>query len=470
MKPTLLAFAALLFSHASAAPKPNMVIFLADDHGYADNSVYGLPSVRTPMMKSLAEEGMRFTEAYVASPACGPNRAALLSGLMPARNGAEPNHRMPKKGTLTMVKRLQEQGYDVAAFGKVGHGEETEMAKFDTAVVYKGHDGDHLLKLVGDFLDKRTSEKPLCLFVGDNRPHVSWSKESTYDPSIVTLPTQSIDTPETREHWARYLTDVTGMDKTMSGVDDLALKHFGNGDYLFAYTSDHGPQWPFGKWNLYDRGIKVPLLIRWPGKIKQGSTSKAMLSWIDIMPTLIDIADGPAPDGIDGRSFKQVLLGEKDDHRDTIFTTHSGDGIMNIYPIRSVRTERFKLIQNLLPDAYHSNHSDIQRKDGAGAYWDSWDKAAKQSPEAAAIVAKYHQRPEIEFYDVQKDPDELNNLASNPEYQQQVKEFTRNLDDWIEEQGDKLTVFNKPYPTSGPPPVEFVNDPNKNKSKKKKGK
>ena len=439
---------------ALAATKPNMVIFLADDHGYADSSVYGLPSIRTPKMKSLAEQGMRFTHAFVASPSCGPSRAALLSGMMPARTGAEANHMMPRPGTLMMVKKLQQQGYEVAAFGKVGHGKEQQMAGFDTAADYPGHDGKKLVKLVKDFLAQRTSDKPLCLMVGDHRPHVSWSENATYNPEEVTLPPDTIDTPETREHWARYLTDVTGMDQTMAEVDELARKHFGHDDYLFAYSSDHGAQWPFGKWNLYDRGTRVPLIIRWPGNIKAATTSNAMLSWIDLMPTFIDIAGGPAPAGIDGRSFKNVLAGQSETHRDHIFTTHTGDGIMNVYPIRAIRTDRFKLIRNQLPDAYHSNHSDILRVDGAGAFWDSWDLAEKTDPKPAAIIAKYYQRPKVEFYDLEKDPNEQINLATNPEYQEQIQRMSKKLDAWMQQQGDKQTVFQEPYPISGPRPVE----------------
>ena len=441
---------------AIAQEKPNIVIFLADDHGFKDNSVFGSQDIRTPKMASLAVSGMRFNQAFVASPACGPSRAALLSGLMPARNGAEANHMMPRPSTLTMVAQLRAQGYEVAAFGKVGHGKEQEMAGFSTQRNYAGHDGTKLVKLVRDYLDQRSSTKPLCLMVGDHRPHVSWIKDATYDPNKVKLPPGSIDTKETREHFARYLTDVTNMDQTMAEVDKLARKHFGNDSYLFAYTSDHGAQWPFGKWNLYDTGVRTPLIIRWPGKIKPDSKTDAMVSWVDLMPTLLDIAGADVPADIDGRSFKNVLLGETGKHRDLIFTTHSGDGIMNVYPIRSVRTPRFKYIRNLRPDSYHSNHSDILRKDGAGAYWDSWDAAEKSDPAAAKIIARYYQRPKDELYDLEKDPNEQVNLAANPEYQQQLKKMSQSLDEWMKLQNDQETIFKEPYPTSGPRPVDAV--------------
>jgi arylsulfatase A-like enzyme len=242
----------------------------------------------------------------------------------------------------------------------------------------------------------------------------------------------------------------------MGRIDRLAQEAFGTNDFIFVYSADHGAQWPFGKWNLYDAGIRVPLIVRWPGRIKAGVRTGAMVSWVDLIPTLIDLAGGSVPAGLDGRSFAGVLLGKTNHHREVIYTTHSGDGTMNIYPIRSVRTERYKYIRNLRPDCYHSNHSDIQRKDGAGAYWDSWDAVAATNAVAAAVVAKYYQRPAEEFYDLEKDPEEQNNLAGNPEYQTQIKQLSSRLDGWMAEQGDTQRIFEEPYLVTGPRPVDAI--------------
>ncbi|TWT82738.1 Choline-sulfatase [Planctomycetes bacterium CA13] len=459
----------MLAGAAAAAGKPNIVVFLADDHGWADSSVYGSSCAKTPNLQSLADRGMVLDRAFVASPACGPSRAALLSGLMPARNGAEPNHTMPHDGALTMVNRLQQQGYEVVAFGKVGHGRETEMAGFDHSRDYpKQRDRDGIKGLVQNFFANRQSDKPLCLMVGDHRPHVAWIKESSYDPNQVVLPVASVDTKETREHWARYLADVTGMDAMVGEVDRMAQDYFKGDDFLFLYSADHGAQWPFGKWNLYDSGIRTPLIVRWPGHVKPNVRTDAMVSWVDVMPTLVDIAGGTVPSHIDGRSFTQVLFGKRSDHRDVIFSTHSGDGNRNVYPIRAVRTEKYKYIRNLRPDCYHSNHSDIDRKDGAGAYWDSWDEAAKNDPKAAAIVGKYYVRPGIEFYDLDSDPHEQVNLAEDPKQAATIAEMSSMLDDWMKTQGDTQRVFNKPYPVTGPKPVDVAPKP-RQRPKKIKG-
>ncbi|MEM7393758.1 MAG: sulfatase, partial [Verrucomicrobiota bacterium] len=398
MKQTLaiiaVAFAATLNLFAGDK-KPNIVFFLADDHGINECAPYGKTQARTPFMDALARQGLKFNKAFVASPACGPSRGALLSGLMPARNGAEGNHQRPKPETQTMVRLMQKAGYEVAAIGKVAHGNAIQMSKFDFV---NRNAKRSLRKGVSGYLAKRTSDKPLFLLVGDRRPHVPWIQKMNYKPGKLKLPPYLIDTPETRSHWARYLTDVSGMDSEMAAVDRIVQEHFGNDDFIFLYSSDHGAQWPFGKWNLYDSGTRVPLFVRWPGHIKPGTRTDAMVSWVDIFPTLIDITGGNVPDNIDGRSFADVLRGNRDKHRDVIFTTHTSDKKMNVYPIRAIRDYKFKYIRNLYPNHYHSNHSDTHRKDGAGAYWHSWDKKAKSDPGAAAIIKRYYQRPPEEFF------------------------------------------------------------------------
>lgn len=125
---------------------------------------------------------------------------------------------------------------------------------------------------------------------------------------------------------------------------------------------------------------------------------------------------------------------------------------MNIFPMRSVRDSRFKYIMNLQPDAWHTNHSDRQRKDGAGAYWDSWDKAAAVSPEAAAIIEAYYTRPQEELFDLENDPLELQNLIADPSLQEQRERLRNELANWIESQDDDLQPHRTPYPRSRPLP------------------
>lgn len=442
----LVAILTLLCAHAHAGAKPTIVVFLSDDHGQLDSTPYGSKDVRTPNLQRLADAGMTFTHAFIASPACSPSRAAMLTGLMPARNGAEANHTYKRDDVASLPETMRKLGYETAAFGKVAHGaRDVQRHGFD--VFNEQHDAAFVEK----FLQERDASRPLCLFVGTHEPHVPWDSIEGYDPAQVTLPPNFVDTPETREYRARYYTDVTRADTKLGEVMALARKHFDPANTLLIYTSDHGAQWPFGKWNLYDTGARVPFLAAWPGVIKPGTRTAAMVQWIDLWPTLIAAAGGTAPAGIDGRSFLPVLRGESATHRDVIFTTHSGDGAMNVYPIRAIRTGEWKLILNLHPEFAHTTHIDKSPKVSSGlAYWKSWFERAKSDPAAAAIVKRYHERPALELYNLREDPSESRNLALDSAQSDRVKEMRAQLEAWMREQGDQGTVFNVPRPLADP--------------------
>ena len=448
MKPLAFLLSSFLLLHPLFSAQPNFVVFIADDHGALDSSPYGSKDARTPNIQKLADEGMKFTSAFVASPACSPSRAALLTGLMPSRNGAEANHTYKRDGIASLPESLRALGYETAAFGKVAHGKKDAARHgFDRWDTTQGPE------VVEKFLAQRSPAKPLALFVGTHWPHVPWPENDGYHPEKVTLPVKSVDTPETRVQWSRYLSAVTQADRDLGAVRELAAKRLDAANTVFIYTADHGAQWPFGKWNLYDTGIRVPFIAAWPGKIKPGSRSDAMIQWIDILPTLIDLAGGSAPDGIDGRSFAKVLRGATTEHRAEVFTTHSGDGKMNVYPVRALRTAGFKYIRNLLPQNAHTTHIDRGGGSGDGwRYFDEWVSLAKSDEKAAARVRSYHQRPAEELYDLKNDPDERHNLAAEPKEAGRAAAMRERLDEWMKQQGDEQAVFDTPHELGEPYP------------------
>ena len=440
--------------------KPNIVIYLADDLGWKDIGFNDAKVVKTPFLDKLASEGMFLKNAFVASPACAPSRAALLTGLMPARNGAENNHTYPKEGINLLTKNLQQNGYKIYGFGKVAHGKMNGECGFD----FYHKQSINLEKNIKDFFFKTNINSPICVIIGDRRPHVPWTEKIIYNVEKVDLPPYFIDTRETREHRARYYSDITGFDKSLGKILEFLDIKLGK-NTVTIMTSDHGGQWPFGKWNLYDDGIRTPLVIKWPSKIMANTSTDAMISWIDILPTILDLTDSEREENIDGKSFLKVLMGETENFRDEIFTTHTGDGVFNIYPIRSVRTKRYKYIRNLLPDYYHTNHSDLLRKDGAGAYWDSWYKSSRQNIKSENIILSYHTRPKEEFYDLLKDPNEQNNLITSKSLTKEIRKLREKLDQWIEKQKDQETVIYSPYPITEELPhkkkIEFLNKKSK---------
>lgn len=451
-----------LFGAEKSAP-PNIVVFISDDHSMLDSEPYGSTDIRTPNMAKLAAEGMKFTHAFVASPACGPSRTTLCTGLWPARNGAEPNHKAKNPDVRSLPPVLHALGYEVAAFGKVAHGNYGKDHGFD--VLGGQQQGDIDTVEVGKFLANRDASKPLCLFFGTHHPHVPWGENAGYDASKLKLPPTHVDTAGTREQRARYCSDITRSDTLLGELRALA-KDKVPGDTLFIYTADHGAQWPFAKWNLYDAGIRIPFIAAWSGHLQPASTNDAMISWPDLLPTFIELGGGAVPEGIDGKSFAAVLLGKATTHREKIFTTHSGDGDFNVYPIRSVRTRDWKYIRNLHPEFQHHTHISRSSNVASGFnYWQSWLNAAESNPAAATILKSYSVRPAEELYDLKNDPLELHNLAADPAQAGRLREMRADVDAWMQQQGDKQTVFGKPLLIGEP--VTMV-DPGAGKKKKAK--
>lgn len=441
----MLSVLALLLCAGQAAPaaeRPDMVVFLSDDHTWCDSSVYGSREVDTPNMARLAARGMTFDNAFVASPSCAPSRAALLTGLYPQHNGAEPNHSRPRAGIKKLPAYLQELGYEVVSFGKVGHYRQMPDYGFDLARHFNYHEDVAIPKAL-EWLEARQSDKPLCLFVGTNWPHVPWPDDiSGIDMQRLDIPPHHVSNRTTRRWRARYLAAIRHMDDELGMVYDLAREKLGDGTF-FLHTSDHGAQWPFAKWNLYDEGIRTPLIVSWPGRVQPGTRSAAMVSWIDILPTLVEVAGGAPPESLDGRSFLPVLEGAAKEHREAIYTTHSGDGDNNVYPMRAVRTaDGYKYIRNLHPEFLYTTH--VTKASGDSGYWSSWIESAIARPEARAKVRRYQQRPAEELYCISDDPREQHNLVDDPRHAQRLNQLRQSLDGWLQQTGDTQTVFGTP--------------------------
>jgi arylsulfatase A-like enzyme len=430
---------------ANAAERPHLVVFLSDDHTWRDSSVYGSAEIETPHMARLAAAGMTFDRAYVASPSCAPSRAALLTGLWPAKNGSEANHSRPREDIRKLPAYLQALGYEVASFGKVGHYRQTPEYGFDLARHFGYHEDVAVPEAV-KWLRERGGERPLCLFVGTNWPHVPWPEETGgIDPSALAVPPHHVDDEVTRQWRARYMAAIRTMDNELGLVYDAAREVLGE-DVFFLQTSDHGAQWPYGKWTLYEDGVRTPLLVSWPGRVAPGSRSDAMVSWIDILPTLVEAGGGTAPEGIDGRSFLPVLEGRERRHRAQIHLTHSGDGNNNVFPMRAVVDESgWKTIRNLRPELRFLTH--VTKNSGDSGYWDAWlDRAVEDAGGAGArrLVREYLGRPGVELYDTVRDPWERENLAADSAQSSRLAALSNEIDDWMAATGDTQATHGEP--------------------------
>ena len=214
------------------------------------------------------------------------------------------------------------------------------------------------------------------------------------------------------------------------------------------FVSEQGSSFPYGgKWSVYDSGIRVSTIVRWPGHVEPGSSSAALLQYVDVAPTFLEAAgldpatidtgcaDAEGDRGFDGRSFLSVLRGEEEQFREYIFSQHTTVGIngfLEPYPMRAVRDGRYKLIRNLAPGNTYTIGG-IHR----GQPLESWQEDAENDPELAARVDWLFHRPAVEFYDVEADPYELHNLAEDPENAEIMARLGEQLDAWMAQQGDE---------------------------------
>ncbi len=412
---------------AAAVKPPNIVLFLADDHGWDVAGCYGNNVIRTPNIDRLAREGMRFTRAFAASPTCSPSRAILYTGLHSARNGLMGNHTGSHEGIQSIAQHLKALGYRTILANKTHVKPEsvfdfeyvkaTLPARPDRQRKYRqeGLDTKAIDALLADHVKTRSGQ-PLCLILADNAPHVVWEKNRDYDPASLPLPPIVVDTPKSRTALANYYQDITTADQHFGEVLASLRTHGLEQDTLTIYTSDQGPEWPRSKWTLYDAGLRVPFVARWPGRIAPGTVTEAMISFVDVTPTLVDIAGGKPAKGLDGRSFQSVLAGKAKAFRTEIYASHSGDGTMNMFPQRCVRDLRYKYILNLHPERKWTTHftqvDGIQ--DSHKDVYITWLEKAKTDAAAARIVQLAEQHPGEELYDTLQDPHELTNLIGDP--------------------------------------------------------
>jgi N-sulfoglucosamine sulfohydrolase len=405
--------------------------------------------VRTPNIDALAREGMKFNLMFAPSPTCSPSRASMFTGLWPQRNGTMGNHTDCRPGIRSLPAYLQALGYRVVAANKTDvrprsvFGWELLPATLPTNQKFRRYRDEGLdTAKVNAFLGKYVHEgstQPLCLILGDNGPHVVWETNKIYDPATLPMNPLLVDTPKTRLALANYYQDITTMDKRLGEVM-ASLKRYGlDTNTVFIYTTDQGPEWPRCKWTVYDSGLRVPFIVRWPGVVPAGSECEALISLTDLTPTFVAIAGGSAPEGLDGVSFLDVMLGKAASCREDIFATHSGDGVMNMFPQRAVRDLRYKYILNLHPEREWTTHftkvEDIPNSHAQ--VWHTWTDKAKSDAATAHFVDSIVHHPSEELYDTRTDPYELTNLAARAEFKPVLERLRRRLAELREKMGDQ---------------------------------
>ncbi len=439
-----------------APSRLNVLLITSDDLGL-QLSAYGDSVINTPNLDALAASGVQFDVAYVAQASCSPSRSAMFTGLYVHSNGqfgltnASDFSMHPRLHDATIPNILKRAGYRTSLIGKL-HVDPVDKFEWDARLTVNGRDVKGIAAEAEEFIGSG-EETPFFLMVNYTDPHASRDRDpqtrevigdwtfmdrfegippTLVEPSEKTVfPFQRIDTPEQRERVAGYYNEVRRVDIGVGLLLDALERKGHAGDTLVVFAGDHGPPFDRGKTTVYEGGLRVPFLVRWPG-VSRPARSKAMVSTVDILPTILDATGAIPAVEMQGMSLRPVLEDPKAPWREYLvgeFHMHGPPW----FPRRAIRDNRYKLIHNLLAET-GSPRTGI---DGDLGYVTSREERYDGTPVRRAfdILAN---PPEFELYDLEEDPWEFRNLADEQEHAATLERLQTALEDWRRATSDPL--------------------------------
>jgi len=383
--------------------QPNLLLIHCHDLGDLLGCYPG-NSARTPHLNRLSEGGAVFTSYFCCAPQCSPSRGAMYTGLHPNRNGLmglshigpwEMNPELPN-----LASALSGAGYWTLQVGVFHVGSEPTGYGFHLSE--RPADCEEVGQTAVRLLARRPEGRPFFASVGFVQPHRPFTARwpDLQDPDQVILPPYLPDCAQGREEMSRFYGEVSRVDAAVGRLVAWLDQHLLGEETLVVFTTDHGIAMPLAKGTLYDPGLKIAMLMRWPGVISAGRRVERLLSNVDLFPTLLDATQSvdSLPVGLDGRSFWPLVVGGSCEPREQVFAEISWHDYYQ--PMRAIRTETHKLIRNFEPGTGLQVPSDVSR-----------------SPFAAELsdALRGWPRPEFELYDLTADPLERHNLAGAPE-------------------------------------------------------
>jgi N-sulfoglucosamine sulfohydrolase len=444
----------------AVADARNVVLIVTDDQGQ-DAGCYGNPVIKTPHLDALAADGTRFRNAYCTTASCSPSRSVILTGLFNHANGQyglqhAVHHFQSFDGIQSLPVLLSEAGYRTARIGKF-HVAPESVYRFEEALPGNARNPVAMAERCRAFVEA-SSDKPFFLYFCTADPHRGGGKAEEiteqpdrfgnkprgqsypgiepvhYNPADVIVPSFLPDTPACRAELAQYYESVSRADAGLGRLIEILEAAGKYDDTLIVYIADNGIPFPGAKTGTYEPGIRLPCVVRDPRAKRRGVVSEAMVSWVDITPTILDYAGVKPPENgmLHGRSFLPILDQEQPRGWDEIFASHTFHEVTMYYPMRVVRNGRYKLIWNIAHPLPFPFASDL---------WGSatWQDAIRRGPEAPygkRTIRTFTHRPKFELYDLEQDPDELHNLADDPEHRQVFDELQRRLKDFQRRTGD----------------------------------
>lgn len=425
---------------------PNIVLVTTDDMGIQVGA-YGDPNARTPALDRLAREGVMFTNAFAAQSSCSPSRAAILSGLWPHQNGQiglEPFGYGMFPGTKTLFDWLGAAGYHRGWFGKVHVG--PDMSDSWDSHPFASPDGrkiDYMADEARNFITA-SRKTPFFLYFNLTDPHAPFFDQVEGVPEkpmkasdIVTPDWVGIDDQEINALLASFYNCVwradSGIGKLMEVLQEAG--HFN--DTLFIFTTDGGAPLPRSKTTNYDFGVRIPLILHWPGRIEPGLRVEQLVEQVDIAPTILEAANIAVPENLPGRSLLPLARGQKpDDWRKYAFTQHTAHVTHHYFPRRTVTDGRYQLIWNM--EGGTGRETPYLAGDRVCEFIIGriLEKAPDSAPARGLKLSKTP--PEFELYDLENDPLQVENLAENLEYEQTLAQLQNAIHQWQEATDDYM--------------------------------
>lgn len=430
---------------ADTSRQPNILLIVSEDNG-PELGCYGDPYAQTPTLDKLAADGVRFQNAYVAQAGCSQSRAALLTGLYPHQNGqiglATWKFRMYRDDTPNIVRSLKHCGYRTGIIGKLHVNPESafpfDYQRLPSANFARNNLGDYASGAEQFF---RAGDQPFFLSVNFPDAHRPFIKQVVGLPvtplgrnDVKPLPYFGLDTPQLRSVTADYYNCLSRLDSLIGDLLESLQRSAKADNTLVVYLGDHGADLLRGKRTSYEAGVRIPLIIRWPGRAKSGQVRTDLVSTLDLVPTLLAAANADPIADLPGRSLGPLLRDEATAWRQYLFTEFHLHSPHNFYPQRTVRNLRYKLIQNLLPHQTNPGYDYTLDR-----FFPDLRRAIKSAPDAIRQSYQQMQRPpEFELYDLRNDPHEFSNLANEPQHAGTLVTLQRKLAQWRSRTSDPL--------------------------------
>ncbi|XZE51322.1 sulfatase family protein [Planctomycetaceae bacterium SH139] len=477
------------------AAEKNIIFFITDDES-PTLGCYGDPVAHSPALDVLAADGVLFRNAFATTASCSASRSVVMSGLHNHKNGQYGHtHHFHKFASyhnvvsLALPRVLANVGYRTAQIGKY-HVAPEPVYHFETYLSGPARNPVKMAENCREFLGDRTDERPFFLYFGTADPHRGGGLDKTselrlqpdlfgnrpnreaypgvdevfFDPAEVPIPKFLPDTPETRSELAQYYQSCARVDAGLARLIDILKENDLYDKTMIVFTADHGMAFSGGKTTVYEPGLRVPLVVRNPYVATRGVETAALVSHIDITPTLLDFAggldaatNGPSswvnPDqfwrergealkenrsggnqfrSYHGRSWLATLAKPQQEHWDTIFASHTFHEIQMYYPMRVVRDKQYKLIWNIAHGLPYPFASDLW----AASSWQAQYLQGPDTPYGQKTVDQYVHRPAFELYDIVNDPDETTNLADDPKFASVLSDYKNRLRQHQEEMED----------------------------------